>query len=152
MIAILQRVKDCHVSIENQIYNAIGEGLLVLLGVEQTDGQREIEWLTQKIAQMRIFPDAEGKMNKSICDSEGDVLVISQFTLCANILKGNRPSFISAAAPEKAIPLYEDVVKHLQGKVKGKVKTGKFGADMDVQLTNWGPVTIVIRSSDKFDK
>lgn len=149
MRIILQRVKEASVTIEEKINAQIGQGLLLLLGIEQEDGQEDIDWLSKKVLDMRIFSDEEGKMNHSISDLNGDILVVSQFTLHANIKKGTRPSFIKAARPEIAIPLYENFVTTIEKKLGKTVATGVFGADMQVALVNDGPVTIIMDSKNK---
>lgn len=148
MKAVIQRVSKASVEIEEEIKSEIKTGLLILLGVGDEDNKEDAEWLAKKIASLRIFPDAEGKMNKSIADVNGEALVVSQFTFHAKTKKGTRPSFIHAAHPDKAIPLYDFFVNRLEVDVK-KVKTGEFGADMKVSLTNDGPVTIVIDTKNK---
>lgn len=149
MRVVLQRVQEASVRIDGQVQAAINKGLLLLLGVEAADTSEDIDWLCNKIVGLRIFSDNDGKMNYSVKDIEGDIIVVSQFTLHANIKKGTRPSFIKAAKPDKAIPMYEQFVKQLQ-KVLGKpVGTGQFGADMQVSLTNDGPVTIIIDSKQR---
>lgn len=142
MRVLLQRVKNASVTIEGNIHSKINQGLLIFLGIEEEDGQEDIEWLTRKIVRMRIFSDENGAMNLSVQDVKGECLVVSQFTLHANSKKGNRPSFIRAAKPEIAIPIYEEFILQLSHKLDKKVKTGSFGAMMDVALINDGPVTI----------
>jgi len=149
MRVILQRVSQASVSINNEIHGAIGNGLLILLGVESEDSLEDIQWLTKKIVNQRIFSDEDGKMNLSLLDINGEALVVSQFTLHASTKKGNRPSFIKAASPQIAIPLYEDFIKELNEKLQKPVKTGEFGADMQVSLINDGPVTIIMDSKLK---
>ncbi|WP_420387825.1 D-aminoacyl-tRNA deacylase [Roseivirga sp.] len=149
MIAVVQRVKESSVSIEGEIKSAIGQGLMILLGIEEADGPDDIEWLSRKIANMRIFDDEEGVMNKSLLDIEGEALVISQFTLHASTKKGNRPSYIKAAKPDIAIPLYEGFKQQLANDLSKDVGSGEFGADMKVSLINDGPVTIIIDTKDK---
>lgn len=149
MLAVIQRVRQASVSIEGHLYSEIGQGLLVLLGVGQEDREEDVNWLTSKIASLRIFSDTEGKMNLSLKDIGGQALVVSQFTLFANTKNGNRPSFIDAARPELAIPLYESFVSKLQSDLGSEVKTGKFAADMQVNLLNDGPVTILIDTKNK---
>ncbi len=144
MKAVIQRVTQASVTIDDIVTSEIKQGLLVLLGVTNHDTQEDIEWLTNKIIGMRIFNDSNGAMNLSIEAVDGDILVISQFTLMASTKKGNRPSFIEAARPEKAIPMYESFVNTLSRKRNKTTYTGTFGADMKVQLLNDGPVTIVI--------
>jgi len=146
MRAVIQRVTQAGVSIGSDLKSRIGPGLLVLLGIEESDGQKDIDWLSGKICRMRIFNDADGVMNLSVAEVNGEILVISQFTLHASTRKGNRPSYILAARPETAIPLYEKFVKQLSSDLGKDVKTGEFGAMMQVQLINDGPVTIVIDS------
>ncbi|GAK88657.1 D-tyrosyl-tRNA(Tyr) deacylase [Nonlabens ulvanivorans] len=149
MRVVLQRVSEASVTIDNVIHGEIEHGLLVLLGVTSTDGQEDIDWLVNKIAGMRIFSDHDDKMNLNISDVKGNILVVSQFTLFASTKKGNRPSFINAARPELAIPLYESFVSTLSRKLEKEIPTGKFGADMKVALTNDGPVTILIDSKNR---
>ncbi|MCW5911944.1 MAG: D-tyrosyl-tRNA(Tyr) deacylase [Cyclobacteriaceae bacterium] len=149
MIAVIQRVARASVTIDNQEKAAIGSGLLVLVGIEDADTQEDIDWLAAKLVNLRIFNDEQGVMNVSVKDAGGDIIVVSQFTLHASIKKGNRPSYIKAAKPEIAIPLYEKFVAavHLQS---GKpVQTGEFGADMKVELLNDGPVTIIIDTKNR---
>ncbi len=149
MRVVLQRVSEASVTIDNVIHGEIEHGLLVLLGVTSTDGQEDIDWLVNKIAGMRIFSDQDDKMNLNISDVKGNILVVSQFTLFASTKKGNRPSFINAARPELAIPLYESFVSTLSRKLEKEIPTGKFGADMKVALINDGPVTILIDSKNR---
>ena len=144
MRVVLQRVSSASVTIDQQVCANIGMGLLLLLGIEEEDTGDDIEWLCQKVCQMRIFSDAEGKMNLDIKQVNGDVILVSQFTLFASTKKGNRPSFIKAARPEKAIPLYERFIQELEKQLEKKIQTGKFGADMKVALVNDGPVTILM--------
>jgi D-aminoacyl-tRNA deacylase len=146
MRAVIQRVSQASVSIGGSLKSSIGQGLLVLVGIEEADGQEDIEWLSGKICRLRIFSDAEGVMNLSVSDINAEILVVSQFTLHASTRKGNRPSYIRAARPEKAVPLYEKFLKQLVSDLGLGVKTGEFGAMMEVQLINDGPVTIVIDS------
>jgi len=149
MIVVIQRVSESSVTINGKVKGAIGKGLLILLGIEEVDGGEDIEWLSHKIVNLRIFNDDSGVMNTNIKDDGGDILVISQFTLHASTKKGHRPSYMKAAKPEVAIPLYEQFVEEL-GKQLGKpVETGDFGADMKVSLVNDGPVTIIIDSKDR---
>lgn len=143
MRTVIQRVTHASVSIEGKVKSAIGQGLLVLLGVETSDTEADADWLVKKIVAMRIFSDADDKMNLSVQDIDGEILVISQFTLHAATKKGNRPSFIRAARPEQAIPLYEYFIQTLSKELGKTVATGEFGADMKVELLNDGPVTIV---------
>ncbi|MCB0514444.1 MAG: D-aminoacyl-tRNA deacylase [Chitinophagales bacterium] len=149
MRIIIQRVSQAAVQVEGEAVGSINKGLLLLVGIENADTPGDVEWLVQKIVQMRIFSDAEGKMNLSLQDVGGEVLIISQFTLHAQTKKGNRPSFIKAAPPAVAIPLYELFIAKMQQADVKKVAQGIFGADMQVQLTNDGPVTIWIDSQQK---
>lgn len=149
MRAVIQRVTQASVSIDGNLRNGIGQGLLVLIGIEEADGQEDIGWLSGKICRMRIFDDTHGVMNLSVADINGELLVISQFTLHASTRKGNRPSYIRAARPETAIPLYEQFIRQLNNDLGMEVKTGEFGAMMKVQLINDGPVTIIIDSKTR---
>lgn len=149
MIAVIQRVSSASVEIEKKIKASIGHGLLVLLGIEDADHQEDIDWLSNKIANLRIFNDPDGVMNVSVKDSGGDIIVVSQFTLHASTKKGNRPSYIKASKPEVAIPIYEKFVQVLEIDLGKSVQTGEFGADMKVSLVNDGPVTIVIDTKDR---
>ena len=142
MRALVQRVSTAEVHIDGESAARIGAGLLVLLGIEEADQDEDIEWLAGKLARLRIFSDAEGKMNASVTEIGGEALVVSQFTLHASTKKGNRPSFIRAARPEVAIPLYEKFLTRLEGEIGKPVGHGVFGADMKVSLVNDGPVTI----------
>ena len=146
MRIVIQRVVEASVTIEGKIHGKIGSGLLVLLGIESEDTQEDIDWLVGKIARLRIFADLEDKMNLSLSDVEGEVLVISQFTLHASTKKGNRPSYIRSAPPEVAVPLYQAFIQALELAIGKTVPTGIFGADMKVALINDGPVTISIDS------
>lgn len=146
MRAVIQRTSEASVTIEGRVTGQIGRGLLVLLGIEHEDTQEDAAWLAGKIAQMRIFSDLDGKMNHSVLDVSGGVLVVSQFTLHASTKKGNRPSFIRAARPEIAIPLYESFLAALEAQIGQPVQRGIFGADMKVALVNDGPVTITMDS------
>jgi D-tyrosyl-tRNA(Tyr) deacylase len=149
MIAVIQRVSHASVTIDQVIAGQIGPGFLVLLGIAQTDTAEDVGWLAGKIANLRVFSDADGKMNRSLGDLNGEVLLVSQFTLHASTKKGNRPSFIEAARPEVAIPLYQAMIDQL-GQLLGRpVATGQFGADMQVALVNDGPVTIIIDTQQK---
>lgn len=149
MRVVVQRVKSSSVSIDGKVKSSIGPGLLVLVGIEEADDEEDIQWLAKKIVHIRIFNDVDGVMNLSVLDTDGDILVISQFTLQAKTKKGNRPSYIMAARAEISIPLYDSFVAEL-GKMLGKeIKTGKFGADMSVELINDGPVTIIMDSKNK---
>ena len=149
MKTVIQRVSSASVTIENKVVADIQKGLLVLVGIEDADNQEDINWLTAKIANIRIFGDENKVMNLSVKDIDGDVIVVSQFTLQANTKKGNRPSYIKASKPDVAIPLYENFVQQLEKEMGKKVQTGVFGADMKVGLVNDGPVTIVIDSKNK---
>ena len=146
MRAVIQRVLEASVSIDGRTVSEIGPGLLILIGVEDADGREDVEWLSGKIARMRIFSDAEGKMNLSVVETGGEVLVVSQFTLHASTKKGNRPSFLRAAAPGISEPLYERFCEVLEGELRKPVCRGIFGAEMKVALSNDGPVTIVMDS------
>lgn len=149
MRVLIQRVSEASVTIEGAVKSAIGRGLLVLVGIEEADTTEDIQWLCAKITQLRIFGDADGKMNLSVVDVDGGLLVISQFTLHASTKKGNRPSYIRAAKPDVAIPLYETFVRQLALVANRPVGTGAFGADMQVALVNDGPVTIWIDSKER---
>ena len=147
MIAVVQRVHYVKLRVEGHLVSQIGKGLLVLLGVSINDGEQQAEWLARKISQLRIISDEEGKMNRSVLDTGQEILVVSQFTLLADAAQGNRPSYIKAARPEQAIPLYEKVVSDLQIILGKKVPTGVFGADMQIEMVNDGPVTICLDTS-----
>ncbi|MCF6171433.1 MAG: D-aminoacyl-tRNA deacylase [Bacteroidales bacterium] len=149
MKVVIQRVSSASVSISREIKAEIGEGLLILLGIENTDGQEDIDWLAGKIARLRIFNDENNVMNLSLQDVGGDAIVVSQFTLHASTKKGNRPSYIHAAGPDDAIPLYEKFVKALEEQLGKPVGTGEFGAMMDVALVNSGPVTLIIDTKNR---
>lgn len=149
MRAVIQRVSRASVTTKNGLLSAIGKGLLILVGIEETDDSTDIDWLAQKIVQLRIFDDAEGVMNLSVMDTGGEIIVVSQFTLHAKTKKGNRPSYIKVAPPAIAIPFYEDFVKRLSSLSGKKIGTGEFGAMMDVELVNDGPVTIIIDTKNK---
>lgn len=149
MRVLLQRVLESSVTVNNEIIAKIGNGFLVLVGIEDADTQEDIDWLCNKICQLRVFNDENDVMNLSIKDVEGEMIVVSQFTLQAATKKGNRPSYIKAAKPEIAIPLYEQFVVTMEKILKKKIQTGKFGADMKVGLINDGPVTIWIDSKNK---
>ncbi len=149
MRSVIQRVSKASVTINGSKVSEINNGLLILLGIEELDTNTDIEWLTKKIVNLRIFNDKNGVMNKSLIDVNGDAIVVSQFTLHASIKKGNRPSYIYAAKPEIAIPLYEQFIVQLELQLNKKVGTGKFGADMKVALINDGPVTIIIDSKNR---
>lgn len=149
MRAVIQRVSTASVTINGDMKSAIGIGFMVLLGIEAADTEEDAEWLCGKIAQLRVFADEAGLMNKSLKEADGEVLVVSQFTLHASYKKGNRPSFIKAARPEQAIPLYEYFIKTLSQAIEKPVATGSFGADMKVALVNDGPVTIIMDTKNK---
>ena len=149
MMAVVQRVSTASVTIENRIKSTIASGLLVLLGIEEADNMEDIDWLASKIVNLRIFNDEQGVMNVSVKDLNGEILVVSQFTLHASTKKGNRPSYLKAAKPEISIPLYESFVKVVQSNLGKEVQTGEFGADMKVSLVNDGPVTIIIDTKNK---
>ena len=149
MRAVIQRVAWASVTVEGQVVSKIQKGLLVLLGIEDADTSDDIEWLSRKMANLRIFNDDEGVMNRSLIDIDGDAIIVSQFTLHAATKKGNRPSYIKAAKPDVAVPLYEDFVRRLQEDLGKKVGTGVFGADMKVELLNDGPVTITFDTKNK---
>lgn len=149
MIAVIQRVSEASVTIDGVVKSQIQKGLLVLLGIEDADDNEDIDWLANKIVNLRIFNDAQGVMNVSVKDDGGDIIVVSQFTLHASTKKGNRPSYIKASKPEIAIPLYEKFVNSISGVLEKSVQTGEFGADMKVRLLNDGPVTIVIDTKNK---
>lgn len=149
MVAVLQRVSSASVTIEGNVKSSIKKGLLVLVGIEDADTQEDIDWLANKIVNLRIFNDAEGVMNVSVKEDGGDVIVVSQFTLHASTNKGNRPSYIKASKPDVAIPIYEKFVKAVETGLEKTVQTGEFGADMKVSLLNDGPVTIVIDTKDR---
>ena len=149
MIAVIQRARDASVTIEGSVKSSIDHGLMVLVGIEDEDSQDDIDWLATKIVNLRVFDDENGVMNLSLMDVDADLLVISQFTLHASTKKGNRPSYIKAAKPDIAIPIYEAFVKKLEEHTGKHVGTGEFGAMMDVRLNNYGPVTIMINTKDK---
>lgn len=149
MKAVIQRVSQASVTIENEIVADIQTGLLVLIGIEEADSQEDIIWLTSKIANLRVFADENGVMNLSVKEIDGEIIVVSQFTLHASTKKGNRPSYIKAAKPEISIPLYESFIAEMELQINKKVQTGKFGADMKVSLVNDGPVTILIDSKNR---
>ncbi len=146
MRAVIQRVSSAHVIADDNRTADIGKGMLILLGIEHADGPDDVTWLTSKINAMRIFEDGEGKMNLAISEIGGEIIVVSQFTLHASTNKGNRPSFMKAARPEHAIPLYEFFLQHLEKESGQMIQAGVFGADMKVSLVNDGPVTIIIDS------
>jgi D-tyrosyl-tRNA(Tyr) deacylase len=149
MIAVIQRVTSASVEIEKQIKAKIDRGLLILIGIENADNDEDSEWLAGKIVNLRIFDDPDGVMNLSIKDIAGDIIVVSQFTLQASTKKGNRPSYLKAAKPEVAIPIYERFLKILENALEKTIQSGEFGADMKVSLLNDGPVTIIIDTKDK---
>ncbi len=149
MIAILQRTTQASVTINENIKGQISKGLVILLGITHKDTLQDVEWLTTKILNLRIFGDSDGKMNLSLLDIQGNILLISQFTLYANTKKGNRPSFTEAAKPVIAIPLYEQFIETMSQKLGKSIETGEFGADMQVNLINDGPVTIILNSKEK---
>lgn len=149
MKVVIQRVLKASVTIEGNMVASISNGLLILLGIVDNDTIEDIDWLTNKIANLRIFADVNDVMNKSVIEVNGDIIAVSQFTLHASTKKGNRPSYIKAAKPDIAIPLYESFVKQLENVLEKNVQTGEFGADMKVELINDGPVTIVIDSKNK---
>ena len=149
MRAIIQRVTAASCVVEGTTTGSINTGFLVLLGIEDTDTSEDLDWLSQKIVNMRIFGDENDQMNKSLADVDGDILLISQFTLFASTKKGNRPGFTRAARPDKAIPLYEEMIAKLSSLLQKEIKTGIFGADMKISLTNDGPVTIMMDTKNK---
>lgn len=149
MRAVIQRVTQASCTVDGNIIGQIGLGFLVLLGIEDADTEDDLQWLAQKIVGMRVFGDENGLMNKALANVNGDILLISQFTLFAQTKKGNRPSFIKAARPDKAIPLYEKMISTLETFTGKKVATGIFGADMKISLLNDGPVTIIMDTKDK---
>jgi len=149
MRAVIQRVSQASCMVDNKITGAIENGFLVLLGIEEADTEEDMQWLSQKISNLRVFGDENGLMNKALADVDGGILLISQFTLFAQTKKGNRPSFIKAARPDKAIPLYEQMITTLEAITGEKVQAGVFGADMKISLVNEGPVTIIMDTKDK---
>ena len=149
MIAAIQRVIEASVAIDQQVKSAIGQGFMILLGIDEADSEEDIQWLSRKIVNMRLFNDDAGVMNLSLLEAGGDILLVSQFTLHASTKKGNRPSYIKAAKPNIAIPLYEKMIAQLTVDLGKEIKTGEFGADMQVSLVNDGPVTILIDSKNK---
>ncbi len=149
MIAVIQRVLEASVKVDNVIIGEIGGGYLILLGVGVEDNSEDLEWLAKKIVGLRVFSDSEGKMNLDINQVDGNILLISQFTLLASTIKGNRPSFLESAKPDLANDFYEKMILRLSGLISKKIETGKFGADMKVSLINDGPVTIIIDSKKK---
>lgn len=149
MRAVIQRVAKASITIEGKVHSSIGSGLLVLLGIEDADTNDDIEWLSGKVVNLRIFNDNDGVMNISVKDTNGEILVVSQFTLHASTKKGNRPSYIKASKPDFAIPTYEKFIQQLSNDLGKKIQTGVFGSDMKVELLNDGPVTIVIDTKNK---
>lgn len=149
MRAVIQRVTQASCTVDDQVTGTIGNGFLVLLGIEDADTKEDLDWLAQKIANMRVFGDENDLMNKSLSDIDGNILLISQFTLFAATKKGNRPGFTRAARPDKAIPLYEEMIKQLSNLISKEVQCGIFGADMKISLLNDGPVTIIMDTKDK---
>ena len=149
MRAVIQRVSEASCKVDSIITGQIANGFMVLLGIEDADTDEDLQWLAQKITGMRVFGDENGLMNKALADVDGNILLISQFTLFAQTKKGNRPSFIRAAKPDKAIPMYEQMIKKLEELTGKKIATGVFGADMKVSLINDGPVTVVMDTKDK---
>lgn len=149
MIVVIQRASEASVKIEGKIKAEIGTGLMILLGIEEADGEEDIAWLSKKVVNLRIFPDENGVMNKSLLEIGGEILLISQFTLHASTKKGNRPSYIKAAKPDIAIPLYKKMISAIETELGKSIGTGEFGADMKVSLVNDGPVTIVMDSQNK---
>ncbi len=148
MIAVVQRVSEAQLHINQQLHSNIEKGFVVLLGIHETDTMEDVQYLSNKIIGLRIFSDAEGKINLDLSQVDGDILLVSQFTLIASTKKGNRPSFIEASRPENAIPLYEEMTRQLTFKLTKPIQTGVFGADMKVSLINDGPVTIIIDSKN----
>ena len=149
MKVVIQRVTRASVTIEQQLFSSIGKGMLILVGIQSDDTDDDINWLTSKIVNLRIFDDENGVMNKSVLDTNGEILTVSQFTLMARTKKGNRPSYIDAAPPAISIPLYEKFVATLSQELHKEVQTGQFGADMKVELINDGPVTIIVDSKNR---
>jgi D-aminoacyl-tRNA deacylase len=149
MIAVIQRVSEASVTIDSQIKSQINKGLLILVGIEEADTNEDIEWLSNKIVSLRIFNDSEGVMNVSIKDDGGDIILVSQFTLQASTKKGNRPSYLKAAKPDIAIPIYEKMISALEIALGKPIQTGEFGTDMKISLVNDGPVTIIIDTKSK---
>lgn len=149
MRAVIQRVSEASVTVDGEVASKIDRGLLILIGIEEDDSKEDVQWLSGKISRLRIFADSDGIMNKSIQEINGEAIVVSQFTLHASTKKGNRPSYIKAARPETAIPLYESFVKQLEMDLEKKIGTGIFGADMKVSLLNDGPVTIIVDTKNK---
>ncbi|MGN0310504.1 MAG: D-aminoacyl-tRNA deacylase [Bacteroides sp.] len=149
MRIVIQRVAHASVTIDGEVKSAIGKGFMILVGIEEADGMEDVEWLTKKVVNLRVFEDEQGVMNRSILDEKGEILLVSQFTLHASYKKGNRPSYIRAAKHETAIPLYEAFISSLSEALGKEIGTGRFGADMKVELLNDGPVTICMDSRNK---
>jgi D-tyrosyl-tRNA(Tyr) deacylase len=149
MRVVIQRVSAASVTVAGETIASIQKGMLLLVGIEEADAHEDVLWLTSKIINLRIFADENGVMNRALKESNGDIIVVSQFTLHASTKKGNRPSYIKAARPEKAIPLYEDFIHQIENQLDKKIQTGVFGADMQVALVNDGPVTIIIDSKNR---
>lgn len=149
MRVVVQRVKNASVSVEGKKISSIEKGFLILVGIEDVDTKEDVEWLTQKVVNLRVFDDENGIMNKSVVDVDGEILVVSQFTLFASTKKGNRPSYIRASKPDFAVPMYQQFCKKLTQLFSKEIKTGIFGADMQVSLLNDGPVTIIIDTKNK---
>jgi D-tyrosyl-tRNA(Tyr) deacylase len=149
MRLVVQRVIKSTLRINDGIYSEIGQGLLVLIGIEESDSEEDVDWLVSKVSALRIFSDAEGKLNLDVNQINGEIMVVSQFTLFASTKKGNRPSFIRSAKPEIAIPLYENFILKLSTLIHKPIKTGRFGADMQIELINDGPVTLIIDSKNR---
>ena len=149
MRIVIQRVAHASVTIDGEVKSAIGKGFMILVGIEEADGMEDVEWLTKKVVNLRVFEDEQGVMNRSIRDEKGEILLVSQFTLHASYNKGNRPSYIRAAKHETAIPLYEAFISSVSEALGKEIGTGRFGADMKVELLNDGPVTICMDSRNK---
>jgi D-tyrosyl-tRNA(Tyr) deacylase len=149
MRAVIQRVKEASVTVDDNVTGSVGQGLLIFLGIEDADNEEDIQWLSGKIVNLRIFDDSDGVMNLSVKDTGGEILLVSQFTLHASTKKGNRPSYIRASKPEIAVPMYEKMIRQLETDLGKKIQTGEFGADMQVRLWNNGPVTITIDTKAK---
>lgn len=149
MRAVIQRVKEASVTVDDHVTGSVGQGLLIFLGIEDADNEEDILWLSGKIVNLRIFDDSDGVMNLSVKDTGGEILLVSQFTLHASTKKGNRPSYIRASKPEIAVPMYEQMIRQLETDLGKKIQTGEFGADMQVRLWNNGPVTITIDTKAK---
>jgi D-tyrosyl-tRNA(Tyr) deacylase len=149
MRAVIQRVTKCRLDIGGREYCRTGKGMLILLSIEDADNQEDVDWLAAKISKLRIFDDAQGVMNLSVTETGGEVMIVSQFTLHASTKKGNRPSYIRAARPETAIPLYEQFIRQMEAELRKPVSTGVFGENMQIEFTNDGPVTIIIDTKNK---